>query len=46
LKQRNIRRLKRGEMNFMRSPAGYSSLAQGRNDDILEELKADPTKRN
>jgi len=40
--QRDIRRLKTTEMEFMRRTAGYSLLDHRKNENILEELKVDP----
>jgi hypothetical protein len=45
LKQRDIRRLKIPDMEFMRRTAGYSLLYQRRNEDILEELNVDPMEK-
>jgi hypothetical protein len=43
LKQRDIRKLKKAEVKFMRHTAGYSLFDHRRNEDV-EELKVDPYK--
>jgi hypothetical protein len=45
VKQRDIKRLQTAEMKLMRRTAGHSLLDRTRNEDILEELKADPDER-
>jgi hypothetical protein len=45
LKQRDVRRLKTAEMKFMRRTTGYSLLDHRRNEDIFEELKAEPVEK-
>jgi hypothetical protein len=45
MKQRYIRRLKTVEMKFMRHTAGYSLLHHRRNENILEEHKSRPSRK-
>jgi hypothetical protein len=45
LKQRDTRRLKRAEMEFMERTAGHSLLDHRRNEDIVEELTRRPSQK-
>jgi hypothetical protein len=46
LKQRDVRRLKTAESEFMTRKVGYSLVDKRRNEDISEALKVDSVEKN